>query len=236
MKKENIKIILTRTWSPGNIGSIMRSMKNFDFKNIVSVNQINHNDDEMFTMSAGAKDHIKHLRHSNDLRDEIGKCNIVYAFTNRSRKYFKTYTPKEMADEIASIKEDMKIGILFGNETNGLNNDEIDYADKIVTIPTSPNYSSLNLANSVLIALYEIFNSFSKEVEKKEIGELVPLKEKIELYDTVTEVVCEKLMPKTTHKNQFKTNISMLFKKMALNRKEAGFIKSLFKVIEKRVH
>ena len=64
MRKENIKIILSRTWSPGNIGSILRSMKNFDFTEIVAVDQINFDKDEMMTMAAGAKDHVKYLQNS----------------------------------------------------------------------------------------------------------------------------------------------------------------------------
>ena len=95
MKKNNIKVMLTRIWAPGNVGSILRAMKNFDFTNVVSIDQMNIDQDETLTMCAGAKDHISYLRHSNNFDKECDECNVIYAFTARRRKFYKVITPEK---------------------------------------------------------------------------------------------------------------------------------------------
>ena len=233
--KDNIKIVLCRTWSPGNIGSVLRAMKNFDFTNVVAVNQINENNDEILTMAAGAKDHIKYLKKSSNLKEAIKDCNIVYAFTNRQRKFFKTLSPSQMASEINNLAPNQKVALLFGNETNGLNSKEVDFADKIVVIPTSENYPSLNLATAVMISLYEIHNSLLRDNKTKVAKKIVTLEEKISLFEVISDVICNKVIDKIHHKKQFEENVKFLLKKMALNNKETRFIKSLFKLIERKL-
>ncbi|MBN2788864.1 MAG: RNA methyltransferase [Candidatus Delongbacteria bacterium] len=232
MKKENIKIILSRTWSPGNIGSILRSMKNFDFSNIVAVDQINFDDIEMNIMAAGAKDHIRYLRNSDDLKTEVESCNVVYAFTARKRKYYKYLTPKSMANEIIQLGNDVKVGLLFGNETNGLTNDETDLADKLVCIPTSEKYSSMNLASAVMIALYELSNSLSVGIRSEFSEDLINLKEKEELFNITSSLVSQKLMHKSNNQKKIRENIRHLLKRVNLNKKEIGFIRSIIKIID----
>ncbi len=233
MNKDNIKIVLCRTWSPGNIGSIIRASKNFDMKSIHSVNQINFDQEETLTMAAGAKDHLKYLHNSNSAKDIIADCTKVYAFSNRKRKYYQQITPREMAEEIAGFTDSSKVGLLFGNETNGLNNEELDLADTIVTIPASDSYSSFNLAFAVMIALYEIniaLNSYQNNDKN-----YIENKEKRELINLVSKVVCNQIIEKQVHIEQFQENVRFLFKKMLLTTKEAKFIKSIFKLVEKKI-
>jgi len=236
MIKDDIKVILTRTYDPGNVGSVLRAMKNFDFTNIVSVNQINFDLEETLKMSAGAKDHYEHLRTSVNLKEETGKCNIVYAFTARKRKFYDIIKPEKMAEEIAALSDGTKVGLLFGNETNGLNNDETDLADKIVMIPTSPNYSSLNLASAVMISLYETHKYLlSSRKNEMQYEKSIPLKLKEQLYQSVEDIIVKDIIPTTKHAKQFKNNIRFIFKKMHLNEKEAGFILKMFKIIKRKI-
>lgn len=243
----NIKIVLTRTWDPGNIGSVLRAMKNFDFTNITAVNQVNFDEEKLLKMAAGAKDQVKYLKQSKNLKEEVKDSQIVYAFTARKRKHLKIITPAMMAEEIFLLPEETKVSLLFGNETNGLNNEEIDLADRLVMIPTSENYSSLNLASAVLVALYEIAQNKLKvladecKTEKPKIlnpypkEPVISISEKNDLYESVSSVIAQKLLQKKIHEKQFKENIKYLFNRMFLNKKEARFIKTIFKLIEKRI-
>ncbi|PID28068.1 MAG: hypothetical protein CR982_04760 [Candidatus Cloacimonadota bacterium] len=233
-KKENIKIALVRTWSPGNIGSVARAAKNFGFKNLVAVNQINFNIDESRTMAAGAKDHMEYFRNSNSLYEEVKSSNVVYAFSNRKRKHYKVLSPEQMAKEIASLPEESKVTILFGNETNGLNNDELDLADKLVTIPTDPNYPSLNLSMATMLSLYEIHKHIETVSTTKD-DSYIDSEEKRIAKDQIAEIIAEKVLEKDIHKKQVLDNINMLFKRMMLNKKEINFIRTIFKIIEKKL-
>ncbi len=233
MKKENVRIILCRIWSPGNVGSILRAMKNFGFTDIVSVNQMNFSEEEILTMCAGAKDHIKHLRYSEDLKKEVSDLSVVYAFTARKRRFYKSVSPEEMVNEISELPENTKIGIMFGNETNGLVNEETDFADKLVVIPTEKEYSSLNIASAVMLALYEISKRRISGQEQKE--DLIDIEEKEELFSIIEKVIQTKLMEKSDNKNQIRENVRHIFRRMKLNKKEAGFVRSIFEIIDRKI-
>jgi TrmH family RNA methyltransferase len=233
MKKENVRIILCRIWSPGNVGSILRAMKNFGFTDIVSVNQMNFSEEEILTMCAGAKDHIKHLRYSDDLKKEVNDLSVVYAFTARKRRFYKSISPEEMVDEISELPENTKVGIMFGNETNGLINEETDFADKLVVIPTEKEYSSLNIASAVMLALYEISKRRTSGQEQKE--DLIDVSGKEELFSIIEKVIQTKLMEKSDNKNQIRENVRHIFRRMKLNRKEAGFVRSIFEIIDRKI-
>ena len=236
MRKENIKIMLTRVWSPGNVGSILRAMKNFDFTNIVSINQMNINQDETLTMCAGAKDHISYLRHSDNFAKECDECNVIYAFTARRRKFYKIITPEKMALEISQLPDNAKIGLLFGNETNGITNEEADKCDKLVMIPTSDKYSSLNIASASMIALYEISKKLVDINIDSNKEELINITEKEQLFKVIEQVVSNKLMGKSTNKQQIYDNVRHVFRRMNLNKKESGFVRSIFEIINNKIN
>ena len=235
MDKSSLRIILCRIWSPGNIGSVLRAMKNFGFTDIVSVDQMNFSEEETLTMCAGAKDHYKFLRFSNDLRSEVSDLNVLYGFTARKRRHFKMITPQEMVEEIQLMPPTARVGIMFGNETNGLNNDEIDICDKTVMIPTEKDYSSLNVATAAMIALYEISKISEKSSSKKIIRDLIKIEEKEELFSLIERVVRSKLMERSDNKIQIKENVRHIFRRVKLNSKEAGFIRSIFEIIDRKI-
>ena len=236
MKKEQIKIMLTRIWAPGNVGSILRAMKNFDFTNIVSIDQMNIDAEETLTMCAGAKDHISHLRYSDDFDKECDECNVIYAFTARRRKHYKVITPEKMAIEISKLPNTAKVGILFGNETNGITNEEADKCDKLVMIPTSKKYSSLNVASAAMIALYEISKKLSVLKIDANKEDLININEKEQLFKVIERVVSGKLMEKSSNKQQIYDNVRHVFRRMSLNKKEAGFVRSIFEIIDNKIN
>jgi TrmH family RNA methyltransferase len=229
-----VRIILCRIWSPGNVGSILRAMKNFGFTDIVSVNQMNFSEEETLTMCAGAKDHYRYLRFSEDLSKEVSDLSCVYAFTARKRRHFRTLTPSEMTSEVIELPETARIGIMFGNETNGLTNEETDLCDKTVVIPTEKDYSSLNVASAAMIALYEISKTDGRVVGDEQ-NEMTPLADKEELFRLINKVVSDKLMERSDNKKQISENIRHIFRRLKLNKKETGFIRSIFEIIDRKI-
>ena len=236
VNKDNVRIILSRIWSPGNIGSILRAMKNFGFTDIVSVNQMNHSEEEILTMCAGAKDHFRYLRYSEDLMKEDSDLSAVYAFTARKRRFYKVVSPEEMAEEIAALPESAKVGLMFGNETNGLQNEETDLCDKLVMIPTEKEYSSLNIASAVMIALYEISKVKYRNIESQDPDAvMIEISEKEQMFETLYRVIQNKIMITSDNKEQIRENLRHIFRRLKLNRKEAGFIRSIFEIIDRKI-
>jgi tRNA/rRNA methyltransferase len=89
--------------------------------------------------------------------DAIGDLSFVLATTARNRGQMKrVFTPAEaMPDVAARLGQGQRIGILFGRERTGLENDEISLADAILTFPVDSAFASLNLAQAVLLVSYE---------------------------------------------------------------------------------
>ena len=85
----------------------------------------------------------------------------------------------EGVDEIHILDDNSNIGILFGREKSGLSNFQISFADTIVEIPTSPEFSSLNLAQAVIIIASEI-NRINVNYSKRTIllSDTIPAKKR----------------------------------------------------------
>lgn len=95
------------------------------------------------------------------LPEAIADLHAVYATTARSREQMKrVVTPAELMPELpVRIAGGQRVGILFGRERTGLDNDEVSLADAILTFPVDPKFASLNLAQAVLLVGYEWFKA-----------------------------------------------------------------------------
>ncbi|HEX2137206.1 MAG TPA: RNA methyltransferase [Microvirga sp.] len=92
-----------------------------------------------------------------DVREAIADLNYVLATTARERGQMKrVFGPEPAMREVRErIEAGQGVGILFGRERTGLENDEVALADAIVTFPVDPRFSSVNLAQAVLLVAYE---------------------------------------------------------------------------------
>ncbi len=158
---KNPVIILVSPQLGENIGSCARAMKNFGLNSLRIVNPRDGWPNAKAEASAvGAIDLIKSAEIYNNLEDAIADLKYVYATTGIARTINKEYVlSKEFSKD---FDHNIKTGILFGRENCGLMNDEISLANKIITIDTDPNFTSLNIAQAVLVVCYEIFKSVQR--------------------------------------------------------------------------
>ncbi len=93
--------------------------------------------------------------------DAVADLNLVYASTARSRGMIKpVVTPRFAAGELRKAAAvGQRVGVLFGPEAKGLNNDDVSLSDAIMQAPLNPGFSSLNLAQAVLMVGYEWFQA-----------------------------------------------------------------------------
>lgn len=91
----------------------------------------------------------------------VADLNYVYATAGRPHDMVnRILTPKAAASEMASrLKDEQKVGVLFGPERTGLTNDHITLANSIITVPLNPDFMSLNLAQAVLLIGYEWYQA-----------------------------------------------------------------------------
>lgn len=151
-------IVLVNPQMGENIGATARAMLNCGLSRLRIVNPRDGWPNERANaMSAGALDRIPPVEIFDTLTAAIADCQTIYATTARSRDLVKpVMTARSASIEIHhEIKEGQKVAILFGAERSGLTNEEIMLAHKLITIPLNPDFSSLNLGQSVLLVSYE---------------------------------------------------------------------------------
>ena len=105
-----------------------------------------------------AEDLIQKLERFESLDDAVSDCVRVVGLTARSRKgSWVCVEPTPAAQEALRMMESGSVALLFGREDSGLPNDALDRCDQLVTIPTDPQYSSMNLGQAVLLMCWEVF-------------------------------------------------------------------------------
>ncbi len=162
MSIENIYFILVRPQMGENIGAVARAIKNFNIKHLRMVNpRCKWPNQKALATSVGAKDILKSMKIYNSIEKSVADLNIVFASSSRIRKINKSTI--SIFDLRKKIKKGKKIGIIFGPESSGLSNDELNYANYLVKIPTNPKFSSLNLSHSAIIFCFQLFQFFSNK-------------------------------------------------------------------------
>lgn len=160
MTLSNIRIVLVRTFHPGNIGSVARAMKTMGLSDLVLVAPKEFPSPDATKMAAGAEDVLAAARVTETLAAAIADCTLVAATTVRPRGYdLPVLTPQEAAQELIAQSNTAPVALVFGPERMGLHNKDIQLAKYRVSIPTNPEYGSLNLAAAVQILCYELFTA-----------------------------------------------------------------------------
>jgi TrmH family RNA methyltransferase len=92
------------------------------------------------------------------LQEALADALLVVGTTARARTAHRNYVrPREVGPQIVERAREGTVALLFGREDRGLENDDLDLCHSVAIIPTDPDYSSLNLAQAVLLLSYEVF-------------------------------------------------------------------------------
>lgn len=154
----NIAIILVEPQSPGNIGMACRAMKNMGFSELRIVNGCDRFHPEALKFAVAARDLLESAVLFPDLASATADCTLTVGTTRRHGKYRQEIlAPREVATRFREhVNADCRAAIVFGREDNGLTTGELSLCRWHATIPTSNEYGSLNLAQSVLLFCYEL--------------------------------------------------------------------------------
>jgi len=232
VRLENIAIVLVGPHIPENIGSVARAMANMGLSKLILVRPRNWDLTRVLKTATGPSIHIiEEMDCKEDLLEAIGEFNYVIATTARIGTLRPAMAePKEMAQKLVDLSEQNKIAIVFGPEDRGLTNDEIKYAHLIVRIPTK-GFSSLNLAQAVLIIAYELFLA-----SRSQTSEFIPrLANKFELegmYEHLKDVLTKIGFINPQNPEHWMINIRRFFSKLPLRAKDVNIIRGILRQID----
>ena len=157
-----------------NIGCVARAMLNCGFTNLHLVNPIEYNEEKAAWSACWGKNVLDNAKIHQDLLTALSDMTDVVGFsarTSRDRRNHFYLTP--WVENLKTIPPNSKIALLFGNERTGLRNEHIDFCKSLIRIPSSEENPSYNLAQAVLLALFEIYKiTLSEEKQVKIKGQI----------------------------------------------------------------
>ena len=182
----NIRIVLSRTSHPANIGAAARAMKTMGLTQLTLVAPnimatpmtpeppefiAEHAaafrlPEESFVLSSGARDVLERAQIVATLPEALAGTTLSCALTSRRRELTTPLqTPRQLAPSLlAAAQAGQRIALVFGNETYGLSIDEVQQCNRLMTIAGNPDYFSLNLAQAVQVVCYELFSQTHQDM------------------------------------------------------------------------
>ncbi|UCV06627.1 RNA methyltransferase [Dechloromonas denitrificans] len=151
-----IRVVLCRPSHPGNIGAVARAMKTMGLSSLYLVQPKQFPDPEADTRATGAVDLLEKAKITVSLAEALAGSVFAVALSARQRDLGPAIgQPRETVARLLAEAEHGDVALVFGNETVGLSNEEILHCQAAVTIPTNPDFSSLNLGSAVQVLCYE---------------------------------------------------------------------------------
>ena len=153
----SIRLVLSNTSHPGNIGASARAMKTMGLTGLWLVAPVLFPHADATARASGADDVLARARVCRDIDTALRGCRLVIGASARSRSIpWPVLEPRDCARLVSAESGQGDVAVVFGCEQSGLSNAEIDRCHYLVQIPTSAAYGSLNLAAAVQIICYEI--------------------------------------------------------------------------------
>lgn len=154
---DRIRIVLSHTSHPGNIGAAARAMKTMGLRELWLVAPGEFPSEVASARASGADDILANARVVATLAEALADTIFVAALTARRRELsLPRQHAREAATTVISHAGSGPVALVFGNETSGLSNEELALCSLPVTIPTAADFSSLNLAAAVQLLAYEL--------------------------------------------------------------------------------
>lgn len=155
-----LRLVLVRTNFPENIGMAARASSNFGHSPLYLAQPRRWVYDKALpTATSQGQPLLDSITVTSSVEEAVGPCTLVIGTTARTGGCRRQLiTPRQAAAEIAQrLLQGEEAAILFGPEDRGLSNEDLESCSRLVTVPTAPDASSLNLAQAVLLMMYECY-------------------------------------------------------------------------------
>lgn len=157
MTADPTRFILLNTSHPGNVGAVARAMKVMGFADLVLVAPRFADvlvQEETVAMASGAADILVRARIVDTLAEALDGITCACATAMTPRDFGPpTHAPRELFGRLAT--QPRRVGFVFGSERYGMSNEDVYRCHAVLSIPTAPDYGSLNLAQAVQVVAYE---------------------------------------------------------------------------------
>ncbi|MFT4608284.1 MAG: tRNA (cytidine32/uridine32-2'-O)-methyltransferase [Urechidicola sp.] len=237
MKLENISIVMVGTTHPGNVGAAARAMRNMCINQLVMVSPKCPVGEVAFARASGAHSILDQRRTVDTMEEAIQDCELVIASTARSRSLsWPELSPSEMAKKTWSLDDKSKVAIVFGREHSGLTNEELQLCNYMVSIPSNPDFSSLNVASAIQVMCYEIYKTLDEGKVVESVGSSEPTATSFDLegyFQHLEQVLLKTGYLKADNPRQLLQRLRRLYQRAELSKNEVNILRGILSSIEK---
>jgi tRNA (cytidine32/uridine32-2'-O)-methyltransferase len=229
---DRITFCLVRPENPGNIGSAARAMKNMGFSRLALASPSDPRGEESIRMAYRSRDILNTASLYPDLPSALADARWIVGLTGRKEHdHTLTQSIEELASEVWAHAEKGKVILLFGPEGTGLNNEELSRCHRTAFIPTGEIFSSLNLAQAVLIVAYILLQGKENATLSGSSRTLAPTQE-IEPFFIEMESTLEQIgFLKSPAKKEMVRKLRALFTRAELDEKEVKILRAMFRQV-----
>ncbi len=233
----SIRIVLVDTSHPGNIGAAARAMKNMGLTDLHLVRPEQFPHSEATARASGADDVLFRAKVHARFEDAIADCGLVVGTSARQRHLqWELVEPRECAAQVVAAAKTRTVALVFGAERMGLTNAELALCNLLVTIPTHPDYSSLNVAMAVQVLTYEIWLQCrpgappppERDVPLATSGEMT------RLYAHLEEVLNEVDFQDRTGGGHLMARIRRLFNRAQIDQNEMNILRGILTAVQSK--
>lgn len=230
---KNVSIVLVDARTPANIGAVARCMMNMGLSRLVLVRPPKDPQGEARKLAAGASQVLDAAEIHSSLGEAVADDGLVVGTSRHSGRLRKNIrTPREMAGQIIPLLDQNRVSVVFGNEVNGLDRDDLSLCHEFISIPSSDAFASLNLSHAVMVVAYELFIA-SRVPECRGRVELAK-KEDLENFYSHLQATLEKigfLDPGRPDRMMF--SLRQIFARARLNQRDVSIARGILSSIDR---
>ena len=236
---DNIDIVMVGTTHPGNIGAAARAMHNMSFSSLVLVDPQCTVGEIAYARSSGAHQILDQRKSVASLQEAISDCHLVVGLTARHRSLsWPELNPQQLCEEIIAKGSNVRVAMVFGREHSGLTNEELTLCNYMISIPTNPEFSSLNVASAIQVMCYEIYQSYvsgkTVDIEEPDCVESVATAGDIEGYFShLEQVITTTGFLDSDNPGLLMQRLRRLYQRIDLSKTEVNILRGILTSVEK---
>jgi len=233
----NIHIVMVGTTHPGNIGGVARAMKNMGLSRLSLVApEAPFPHAKARARASGAVNVLENTQVFSTLEEAVADCSLVIGASARMRTLpWPVVDPRECASRVVNTDTSAEVAIVLGRENSGLTNEELELCQLLVTIPTNPDFSSLNIAAAAQVLCYEIrlAADLDKAYEDEPDSPLATSAEQEGMFSHFEEALTELEFLKPDNPGQLMRRLRRLFTRTGLERLEVNILRGIMTAAQK---
>ncbi|MCZ6872875.1 MAG: RNA methyltransferase, partial [bacterium] len=227
LSTDHIIIILVRSQSPGNIGSVARAMHNMGLSRLSLVQPQRFPHAEARMMACNAQTLLQQAQVYHSLSEAVSTCHWLIGTSARRRQYRKPpLNPRALAHKLPGLCQQHQVGIIFGPEDAGLTTSELNLCHELMVIPTVSTATSLNLAQAVMVTCYEILQA-RYHPRSRQMPALASVQETEAMYEHLRQAFAIRGFSDTYQIERVLDGLRRLFDRVELEQRDVRLIRGI---------